>query len=572
MKIQHASRVVVLSTLILFLFSAVASSIANADEAPKFSRRLPDSVAAHVAIPDARALRERLPNCSWGRLLSDPIVADFRDNLVGQMRASINASVQLPKGVSAEDLLNLDVGEITLTVLKPVDGNLPVVFSLDAAGAADTISKLVTESVAASVNQGWTQTVVEHAGTSITVLTDSGAEAGTASADNVRAVFQRDGYVVAGNSVDALKQVLDRWSGAVEGAFAANTTLNQVQSVTVQPGHEPALFWYLDPVGAAVSLLSQGAASNPTAVTALSRLPKLGLTSFRGVGGTIDFATGAHDTETRIAGVVKQPVSAAMALVQFPPANLTPPEWVPNDVDSCMLLNWDAQSAYSGAEQMADEFLGPSGLANALEVLSKKTDPPIHIKNDILDGLTGEVMILQSKSESNTGKGSATLLAVSVKDPKKFEGIVRQLIDQPGSKAGSRTVGATTIAVYDGKKSSTHIAVAHGVLLVGSDTVLLDKVINSAGGDHLVESAHYRQLSANIPAAKSLFAIQRPVNQLEVAYGILKTGGVAVPEGINLKLLPTFDKIQHHFLPTATWAAPTADGFQYVSFSLPPAE
>jgi hypothetical protein len=181
-------------------------------------------------------------------------------------------------------------------------------------------------------------------------------------------------------------------------------------------------------------------------------------------------------------------------------------------------------------------------------------------------------MILQGKAGSNTGQKSATLLAVRLKDPKKFEGIVRQLIDQPGSKAGSRTVGATTVAVYDGKKSSTHLAVAHGVLLVGSDTVLLDQVINSANGDHLVESAHYRQLSANVPAAKSLFAIQRPVNQLEVAYGILKTGGVAVPAGIDLKLLPTFDRIQHHFLPTATWAAPTADGFQYVSFSLPPAE
>lgn len=572
MKIQNVSRVVAfLSTLILA--SAIASNIASADEVPAFSRRLPDSVAAHVSIPDARVLRERLPNCSWGRLLNDPLVADFRENLLGQIRASIDASVRLPDGVSAEDLLNLNVAEITLTVLKPVGGNLPVVFSVNAAGAADTISKLVTESVAASESQGWTKSVVEHAGTSIIVLAGGAdAAAGGTSTNNVRAVFQRDSFVVVGNSVDVLKQVLDRWNGSVQGAFAANTTLNQVQQVTMQPGREPALFWYLDPVGAAVSLLSQGAASNPTATMALSRLPKLGLTSFRGVGGTIDFATGAHDIVTRIAGVVKQPVSGAMALVQFPPASLTPPKWVPNDVDSCMLINWDAQTAYAGAEAMADEFLGPGGLANALKILSTKTEPPIHIKNDILDGLTGEIMILQGKSGATVTGKRATLLAVSLKDSSKFEGIIRQLIDQPGSKAGSRTVGATTVAVFDGKKSSTYLAVAHGSLLVSNDTFLLDKVINAAGGDHLVESAHYRQLSASVPATKSLFAIQRPVNQLEVAYGILKQGGVAVPAGIDLKLLPTFDRIQHHFLPTATWAAPTADGFQYVSFSLPPTE
>lgn len=571
MKTQRAFRVIpVFVTLVLF--SAVASSIAIADEAPGFSQRLPDSVAAHVAIPDARVLRERLPNCSWGRLLNDPLVADFRENLVSQLRSSIDASVQLPDGVSAEELLNLNVGEITLTVLKPVDGNLPVVFSVDASEAEDTISGLVTESVNASVNQGWTRAVVEHADTSITVLTGLAGEGGGELSETVRAVFQRDGYVVISNSVDALKQILDRWSGTVQGAFAANPTLGQVQQVTMKPGREPALFWYLDPVGATISILSQGAASNPTAGMALSRLPKLGLTSFYGVGGTIDFATGAHDTVTRIAGVVKPPVNAAMALVQFPATDLAPPAWVPDSVDSCMMLNWDAQTAYAGAEEMADEFLGPGGLANALEVLSTKTDPPIHIKKDILDGITGEIMILQGKAGANTGKKNATLLSISLKDPPKFEGIVRQLIDQPGSKAGSRTVGTTTVAVFDGEKSSTHLAVAHGVLLVSNDTVLLDDVINSAGGDHLVESAHYRQLSASIPASKSLFSIQRPVNQLEAAYGILKQGGVAVPEGIDLKLLPTFDKIQHHFLPTATWAAPTADGFQYVSFSLPPAE
>ena len=388
----------------------------------------------------------------------------------------------------------------------------------------------------------------------------------------VRAIFQRDGFLVASNSVDALKQILDRWNGAVQGAFAANATLLQVQQATIKPGREPAFFWYLDPVGATVSLLSPQAASNPTAAMALSRLPKLGLTSFRGVGGTIDFATGDHDTVTRIAGVVNQPVSAAMALVQFPATDLKPPAWIPNEIDSCLIVNWDAQSAYSGAEQMADEFLGPNGLANALAVLSTRTDPPIHAKKDVIDGLTGQLTILQGKPAADSKQKGATLLAVGVKDPQKFQRVLRQVIDQPGSKAGSRTVGTTTVAVFDGKQSSTHLTVAHGALLVSNDAPLLDGIISSATGDPLAGSADYRRLSAGVPAEKSLFSIQRPVNQLEVAYGLLKQGGVAVPGGIDLKLLPEFDRIRQHFLPTATWAAPTNDGFEYVSFSLPPEE
>lgn len=571
MRIQHTCRVVaVLSALALA--SSAQLNVARADEAPAFSRRLPDNVAAHVAITDVQRLRERLPDSSWGRLLNDPQVADFRDNLADQLRAAIADRIQLPDGVAAADLLKMDVGEITVTVLKPVGGKLPIVFSIDGTRTKDTFAAIVDETISGTVKAGWTRSSVNHAGTEVSVLTRD-AEAGQKSSDDVRAVFVRDGHLVASNSVDVLKQILDRWSGAVQGAFAANETLNQVQRVTMKPGREPALFWYLDPVGAATSLLSQSAASNPTAAMALSRLPKLGLTSFRGVGGTIDFATGAHDTVTRIAGVVTQPVNAAMAIVQFPATGLSVPDWVPSNIDSCMVLNWDVQAAYSGVEEMADEFLGPGGLANAIEVLSTKTDPPIHLKNDVIDGLTGQVAILQSQSGRKTGNSGSTLLAASVKDPEKFEGIIRQLIDQPGSKAGSRTVGTTTVAVFDGKDSkSTHLAVAHGELLVASDAVLLDRVITSAPGERLAESAEYQRLSTHLPESNSLISIQRPINQLEAAYEILKQGGIAVPEGIDLKLLPAFDRIRHHFLTTATWAAPTADGFQYVSFSLPPEE
>lgn len=571
MNIQRPSRqIAVCSTLTLLI--AAWSGIAIADEVPAFSRRLPDSVAAHVSIPDASVLRERLPNCSWGRLLNDPLVSDFRKNLVDQLRFFVNESIQLPDGVSAEKLLNLDVGEITLTVLKPVGGKLPIVFSVDAASADETISALVRQFVEGSVQDGWIRSSVEHAETTVTVLTRT-ADSGDPAAISVRALFLRDGQLVASNSVDVVKQVLDRWSADTQGAFDANETLGKVRRVTVTPDREPALFWYVDPVGATISLLSHGATRNQITALTLSRLPKLGLTAFHGAGGTIDFATGSHDTVTRIAGVVKQPVRAAMAIVQFPATDLTPPAWVPDDIDSCMLLNWDVRTAYAGLEQVAGEFLGPRGFTKLIEILSSKTTSQFHVKNDIVDGFSGKVMILQRNSKRNADKRGAILLALSVSNPQKFQQLLRHFIDQPGSKVGSRTVGKTTIVVLDGQRSNlTQLAVARGMLLIGNDAAFLDSVISSDAGGQLVDSAQFQRLSANMPASKSLFSIQRPVNQLEVAYEMLKQGGVAVPEGVDLKLLPTFDRIQHHFLPTATWAAPTADGFQYVSFSLPPNE
>lgn len=567
MRIRNTSRVMFIAPMLLFVLSACHS--ACGDEALPFSRRLPDSVAAHLTIPDAGDVRERLPKSSWGRLLNDPQMSEFRNDLTDQLRAFIGASIQIPEDVPVDDLLRLDVGEVTLTVLKPVDGNLPVVFTVETGSAGRTVDTLVQSSIRDSLRQGWQRSSINHADSIVTILKHDATET---RPEEVLVILQRDGYLVVSNSVDSLKQILDRWSGTVQGSFAENATLDRVQRVVIQPDRQPALFWYLDPVGSAVSLLSHGAATNPTTATALSRLPKLGLTSFRGVGGTVDFATGDHDTVTRMAGVVDQPASAAVALVQFPATELTPPVWIPNDVDSFLMANWDAQTAYAGAEQMADEFLGPGGLAKALDVLSTKTNPPIHLKKDVIDGMTGQVMIIQSRPARQPKQKRATLLAIPLKTPPDFERIIRQLIDQPGSKAGSRTIDRTTVAVFDGKQSSTHLTVAHGALLISNSAPLLDSIVSPSTSDPLIESADYRRLTASIPMKKSLLSIQRPVNQLQSIYDILKQGGVAVPGGLDLKLLPPFDRIQHHFLPTATWAAPTSDGFQYVSFSLPPQE
>lgn len=568
MRIHEASRLIVVAVLFLLPpFTEFRSAIA--DDAPAFSRRLPDSVAAHITIPNVGEVRKRLPNCSWGRLLNDTQMSEFRDSLTDQLEGFVGTNLRIPDDLTVEDLLGLNPGEITLTVLKPINGSLPVVFSMDAGQAAQTVNALVETSVSDSVRDGWKLSTLDHADSKVIVLQQVAEDS---SAGEVRAILQRDGYLVISNSVDILKEILDRWSGKVQGSFAENETLGRVQRTVMKADREPAMFWYLDPVGAAVSLLSQGAAGNQTTAMALSRLPKLGLTSFRGAGGTVDIATGEYDTVTRIAGVVDQPASAAVALVQFPATGLNPPAWIPNDIDSFLMANWDAQSAYVGAEQMADEFLGPGGLAKALDVLSTKTDPPIHLKRDVIDGMTGQIMIVQSKAVRQSDRQRATLLALKLKNPPDFEKIVRQLIDQDGSKAGSRTIGTTTVAVFDGKQSTTYVTVSHDVLLISNSEPLLESVVASTSTGGLIDSPDYRRLTASVPAEKSLFSIQRPVNQLQIVYQILKQGGVAVPGGADLKLLPAFESIQHHFLPTATWAAPTDDGFEYVSFSLPPQE
>ena len=86
---------------------------------------------------------------------------------------------------------------------------------------------------------------------------------------------------------------------------------------------------FIDPINLVTTALQMSGQNSVQASMFLGFLPTLGLNGFRGVGGSMDLATGDFDSESRTFMFVDQPASGVMGLFQFPAADLAPPEWVP---------------------------------------------------------------------------------------------------------------------------------------------------------------------------------------------------------------------------------------------------
>lgn len=539
----------------ILLLSTITS--ASAQEASSFAQQLPDRVAAWLHVSDAETLRARFAGSAWGRLLGDPAVADFRADLVAKLARN--------SAIPMTDLLGGLSGEVGIALMQPQGGRTDFAASLGFAEQA-TLDRLVKSITDRATSSKPAKVVKEttHNATTITLILAK-ADDPPEAAEQAFAV--RGQRIVASNSTTLLRQILDREGAGATGSFAANERLKAISTATQDGDREPAVRWFLDPVGFLQNVVP------PQIATTLKAQE---LQRLQAIGGSIDFATGTYDTISRTVGLVESPVSGILGLMKFPVDQLSIPGWVPNNVSGCLAVNWDAESGWLAIKGLADELIGPGKIDRAVESLATDSNGPmIHIGNDLFGQLTGRLIVIQSPPQSDTEfKEGATLLSADVKNAAMAATIFGRLADLDSDKIEKQTVAGQTALSYTGRSGRTvHLALSGGRLLVSESEELLVQIMTpNPANITLVLSDDYARLSKKLPGRSSLVGIQRSTEQLQAIYAVLKASDSRGDSAPDLKLLPPFEQIRHHFLPTATYAtvAPTVSGFQYVSFTLAP--
>jgi len=264
-----------------------------------------------------------------------------------------------------------------------------------------------------------------------------------------------------------------------------------------------------------------------------------------------------------------------------------------------VLFNWDASAAWSAFDETADRLLGPGQFDNAVQSLATNPKgPEIRLKEDVMDNLTGRLIVLEGQPQT-AGKAQpartaepagsaqparpvptarpaatpATLFAAGLKDQGTMQAILKRIAERRGSDAGSRQVDDRLVYIYQRSKDRiVNVTVANGFLMICDHPQLLDQAIRKRKEfEALARSAEFQRHVARVPQQTSILGFQKSATQVGTVYNLLKQTPFAGSSGVDTSLLPPFEKVQHYFLPTMTWAAPIADGFQYVSFSLRPA-
>jgi hypothetical protein len=536
-----------------------------------FEQRLPDKIAFFVSVPNVGEFKERFTKTSYGRLIDDPQVAEYRKQIEKWMRTSAAEEKLLPPGIEIDELLTIPDGEVSLAMTLPGRKAASFALSLEFGDSLDSVEKLIDEAIAKSVEADWKEGEEDFQGSRITTLEGPTNPERPKQKPVKLALVIEDSTLILSSSLDLCQEILDRWDGKADGSLAKNEIFRHVIDSTTERDRTPVGRWYVSVAGLIQGAFASADASNMILNVARGNIGRVGVLEFRGIGGSVDMATDGFDSISRTAAWIDEPVTGFLSVFTFPVDDVSPPAWVPADSSMYLTGNWDVERAYTSVESLYDTIMG-AGRFNAGIQKIAANEPKVHIKLDLIDTLDGKIHLMQSNL--NAGEESlngSALVAFEVTDQQKAEELLEKVASMQGSPFESRTYRDTKIWAMKLKapRNGPSVAVAHDCIFLSSDEGLLESAIRADGDvKRLADDKSFLHHTSRMPDRVSMFGIQRSDQQMRALYKLLKAGGPGGGDAPDPATLPEFDLIKHYFLPGVTYVLPNARGFEYVTYSL----
>lgn len=538
---------------------------AEESEAVPSDRLLPPGVLLHVRISDMSDLKERLPKTGFGQMYQDDSMKKVREQIEKKFEeASSEAGEKL--GFPLADLLNLPAGEVTIALVAPADQSLAGVAIMEIGDQEETLEKAL-----AKLDEGLTQSGAEKKSETIedvevTVYELKKDEEGQSPGQpSMLCYFTSDGVFVSGTNLSVLEEILTRWDGDSDEVLAEEEVYSYIHTkCSTREDDDSAIEWYVDPMGLVTAGLNANEELSTQALMFSAYLPTLGLDKFKGAGGSIDFAEGGYDAHTKSFLYVEQPTSGLLRAFEFPAADLTPPGWVGAEAAQYTAFNWDASGAYTALTEMADTLMNQPGAAEQqMSQLAKQAG--FHVKEDIIDHLDGQIVMLGDIDASAEPVAQKILLAVKLKDAGKFQETLNTILEKAGSGLTEREFEGTK--VYDIQSPQPNMSPA---ICLGKDYFIasthadsLEAVLRtSSGSEGLASTSSYAKVKKLIPQQNSMLAYSDQAKQLKPYFELLKSGKLdGATEGeFDFGVLPDFDKIQKFFSISVNYTIPDEKG------------
>ncbi|WP_437230469.1 hypothetical protein SH661x_001984 [Planctomicrobium sp. SH661] len=551
------------TTLALAGMFVASSFSAFADDEITADQRLPEGVLMYISIPDVLAAHESFQKTGMSELIHDPALDDFRKQLIEKFEEG-KQKAEEELGVTLSDLASLFAGELTLAVVRPVGQTLGGVFFMDIGENEEVLNKLIAKALEADEDEKVEQSTETIEDQEINVFTITVNDDEDADPVTV-AYFIKDEKLVVASSISILESVLENWAGDSEESFATNEIYTEIIDKCSDEDSNPALLYYFDPVG----LLATGLGMNPDTqlFAGMVYSPAFGLTGFKGLGGTVELATEEYDSISRAMYYVDGPASGILKIFEFRPTISAPPAWVPAEAGQFIALDWNIKGAYEAIESIYDSFTGPGKFDQVITGLSQQGAANLHIKNDIVDVLSGQIqwyLIPSEKPEDMLGT-----VAIGVNDAAKGQRLIDGIMKLNGEVETSEFKGVQ-LSAPAGEDKTGVAAIKDNMILIAKDTEQLKLTLSGPAKTPLVKSEEYKQMAKIIPEKVSLLAFQDPADSLAAPYEKARAGDFdSVTEGqLDLSVLPPFEVLRKYLTPSASYFVPDEHGTLGVQFSL----
>ena len=569
---------------ILSLAAVVSVAFGNhstpaAEKVPS-QRLLPSNVYAYVTFPSIPELKQRWSQSLLGELAHDRELADFWRDVEVQWR-EVSAKIEEEIGVNLNDLLAIPSGEVSIAVMQLRGKEVGIVGFLDFGDNGETVDVLLEKSAKALDEQGGKRTVQEFEETQIVVYQSADKqETEEIDADHKKfAYFLKDSYFVAASHVEILGAVLSRWDGKHPQTFAENEVYRYIVDRCKNEDSEAVMTWYVNPVSMVTAALEMAAKGNDRNRNLLSRLPMLGITQLKAIGGSFDMAAGDFDSISRALLYVDFPASGVLNMLQFPATEQLPPKWVSAKSSTYVAFNWDIGRAYAALETLVDSFLGLPGMfANIVNQMAENENgSKVHLKKDIIDHLKGTVHLVGDfvKSENEDRQRERILIALGTKNAGNIKTMLSAIVKTSVFPIEVREFrGETVYELSGGIPGNQNVTLGFGVvnghLMIASDVAMLEQVIRAdKEQESLSESAAYRKIARKFPEKTSILSYQHQNPQFKAVYDLVSSGQAGLSfQGLDFTKLPPFSAIAKYLPAAGSYAVPDKHGALIVSFRL----
>ncbi len=540
-------------------------------------------------------------------MLSDPEIRPLVDEVWNFAETEFQNNVSEEAGIDWQDFSRLPKGEIAVAVVARGTSRPGFLLLADFDGEQEDADFLLDR-----LHERWEAEGMVVEETPLEGETLVMVRRGDNRANSIGYIL-KEACLLASNDETLLQQVLDRWAGrqplAGEPADDGKTgdplpgeksLAEKSQFVTIlrecstQLEEPPQIVFYADPIGL-VRNLGRG---NAGVSVGLAMLPSLGLDAVMGVGGTVSLATDQWDTLIHLHLLLDNPRSGVLTLLRFKQGDITPPDYVPDNVSRYSTFYLDAPGVFERLTQLIDQFRYEGSVREGIEN-GPSAALGIDFEAEFINNLAGRLVLVQGFDQPRRPQGGMMTAAMTMEDPQVTQKALETILERFEEQIETREVeGVTYYAItprFGGDLPPEQQPINPGfcllddTLIISMSTSVIEQMLAAHAGKspRLADSESYQEVQRRVERLTqgrelAYFAFDNPTVMMRHIYELASDDGVqeffgqaregapnagGILDLLDPEALPPFEVIERYLTPTGSYLLDTNTGLHMMIFN-----
>lgn len=524
---------------------------------PPSDTLLPPTTKGYLSIPDIDAFEASFQETQLAKLLDDPLMQPFFDDMREQIEQRVVRSDN-PLNIRLEDLRTICGGEVCVAMIQP-DGDEKQhasVVMADITGREDEAKKLLDRLAAELKVRDATRSVQKIGQTELVSYTLPLREGATERQQAF--YFVKDRLLVAADHEATIKLILQNTTREI-GDRLADLQPYQVtmQRCAAAAGDKPPhVSWFVEPFGYVQTTRAAAGGRRRRGIDMLTVLENQGFSAVQGIGGYVNFSADGQDVLHRSFVYAppttqnEQRYELAARMLDFPnESELAPEPWIPKGVATYLSFHWNMKDAFEYSKSLVDEVAGAPVFEDILESLERDPNgPQINVRQGLVQHLgdrviffadyrqpitidserwaigfqvTGPEAVAKTLDQAMEADPDASLRLI---DKQRVWEIQREFDEMEFEELDIAGVGFGGFEEEDEEEpapllENAALTVVHGYLLVASHLDFMQEILQTRGETpHLAEADDFHRVQQRLAALDADVGSGRFFSRTDRAY------------------------------------------------------